>query len=59
MSQTDCIGLRIYNGYDTADNRMNLVLLGVDKNENDMTDGIIMERVVTCPPMCNGISPLN
>lgn len=52
LSQTDCIGIRIYNGYDNTASKMNQVLLGVDSNEQDISNGIIIERLYTCPPYC-------
>ena len=56
LKQADCIGIRIYNGYNTAASKMNQVLLGVNSNEEDMSDGIIMERLYTCPPYCSTLS---
>ncbi len=56
--QKGCISVRIYNGYDTENNTTNLVLVGVDSEGEDMTEGIIIERVFSCPPYCSGKSPL-
>jgi len=56
LNQVDCIGIRIYNGYDTATSKMNQVLLGVNSKEEDMSDGIIIERLYTCPPYCSTAS---
>jgi hypothetical protein len=47
-----CAGIRIYNGYDPDRNKANLVLVGVDKNGNDMTEGIILEKLDPCPTDC-------
>ena len=58
LDQQGCIGIRCYNGYDDANARMNLILVGVDDRENDMTNGIIMERLLPCPRYCNSTSPL-
>jgi len=55
LEQENCMGMRIYMGYNDAESSLNLVLVGVDKDENDMTQGIIVERLFTCPPYC----PLN
>jgi len=52
LNQQDCIGIRIYNGYDTEAAKMNQVLIGVNSKEEDMSDGIIIERLFTCPPYC-------
>ena len=58
LAQDQCIGIRCYHGYDDALGIMNLVLVGVDTNERDMTAGIIMERLVPCPGSCHSLSPL-
>jgi hypothetical protein len=52
LQQIGCAGIRIYNGYDPDSNKANLVLVGVDKNGNDMTEGIILENLKFCPPDC-------
>jgi hypothetical protein len=53
LDQEDCIGIRIYNGYDTIEDKISLVLVGVDSNDKDMlTNGIIYDKVVKCPPHC-------
>lgn len=58
-TQTGCISVRIYNGYDTETNTTNLVLVGVNDEGEDMTEGIMIERVFSCPPYCSsGKSPL-
>lgn len=52
LVQEDCIGIRIYNGYDIKEERMNQVLIGVDTHENDMKDGVILDDLAVCPPYC-------
>ena len=52
LGQDDCIGIRFYNGTDAATGKNNLVLVGVDKNGNDITQGVILEYLVTCPKIC-------
>jgi hypothetical protein len=53
LNQENCIGLRIYNGYDLINEKISLVLVGVDENGNDLlADGIIYDELVTCPPTC-------
>ena len=53
LSQEDCIGLRIYNGYDALTEKISLVLVGVDSANNDLLkDGLIYDQMVTCPPTC-------
>lgn len=58
LEQENCIGIRAYNGYDNVQNTNNLVLVGVDVNGQDMTEGVILERLITCPPDCAKSSPL-
>ncbi len=58
LDQKDCIGIRIYNGYDVNEKRMNVVLVGVDTAGSDMTDGIIMDRTLPCPSYCDNKSAL-
>lgn len=58
LDQEDCIGIRIYNGYNTEENRMNRVLVGVDKSGEDMTNGVILEELTPCPNVCPKSSDL-
>lgn len=53
LNQDNCIGLRIYNGYNQHEKMKNLVLVGVDKNKKDMNQGYILEELITCPPICD------
>ncbi|MBY0485901.1 MAG: hypothetical protein K2P85_01720 [Flavobacteriaceae bacterium] len=58
LAQENCIGVRIYNGYDVANEKISLVLVGVDKNEQDILEsGLIYDQMLTCPPVCpvNGL----
>lgn len=52
LGQDDCIGIRIYNGKDEVTEKNNLVLVGVDKNGEDIIQGIILEHLAVCPPYC-------
>lgn len=45
LSQEGCMGIKIYNGFDTASNQNNLVLIGVDSEAHDMDKGAIIERL--------------
>ena len=59
LSQPGCDNLRIYLGMDTED-KIRLVLVGVDSNENDLlTNSIILENGKRCPTECPPPSPLN
>ena len=58
LNQSGCKGIRIYYGME-PDGTKNLVLVGADRNENDMENGIILEKSVCCPPRCGWPSKLN
>ncbi len=58
LEQEGCVGIRMYNGYDNETNNINLVLVGVDEQGEDITDGVILERLVLCPHVCPKSSPL-
>jgi hypothetical protein len=57
LDQSGCVGIRIYHGIDD-NNKACLILVGVDANENDLYNGYIAERGVSCPPYCGSGSPL-
>lgn len=52
LQQNQCVGMRIYPGLDNTTNQINMVLVGVDKSGEDMTSGLLLDELVTCPPMC-------
>lgn len=53
LEQQNCIGLRVYNGYDVVEKKISLVLVGVDHAGRDMlSSAIIYDKMVTCPPTC-------
>lgn len=58
LNQDDCMGVRIYYGIGD-DGKKNLILVGAEADENDMIDGIIVERLFPCPPLCSGRNSLN
>lgn len=58
LAQEGCIGIRMYNGYDCVEDKTNLVIVGVNTSERDMTDGLILERAMPCPQYCDVSSPL-
>lgn len=58
LNQDDCMGVRIYYGIGD-DGKKNLILVGAEADENDMVDGIIVEKVFGCPPRCSERNPLN
>ena len=58
LAQEGCMGIRIYHGIDENGNRI-LILVGADRNENDMETGIIVEYGPMCPPKCSIPNALN
>jgi hypothetical protein len=60
LAQENCIGIRIYNGYDNGKGKICLTVVGVDTNEAELLDdGHIYDDMITCPPTCpiNGLYP--
>lgn len=57
LNQDKCIGLRIYNAQGT-DGKNCFVLVGVNEDQKDMTNGSILEFTVPCPPECDENSGL-
>ncbi len=58
LNQTGCVGIRMYRAIDDT-GALQLVLVGVNANEQDLTAGLILERSLLCPPYCDGFSSLN
>ena len=52
LKQDNCIGVRIYDGYNAKTSKENRVIVGVDKTGEDMVEGIIIEELIPCPPHC-------
>lgn len=58
LSQPECTSLRIYYGKKT-DGTIHAILVGVNKNGKDMTEGLLLEEGNRCPPFCPSESVLN
>ncbi len=58
LDQENCVGVRIYYA-ETDDGKPELVFVGVTENGEDLTNGLILERVWPCPPYCWSDSELN
>jgi hypothetical protein len=58
LAQTNCVGLRIYYAL-TDTGAKQLVIVGVDANQNDLVNGIILDRSILCPPDCGAANSLN
>lgn len=51
LEQKNCIGLKIHNGYDVENERICLILLGLDAEGKEILEkGIIYDRIATNPP---------
>ena len=58
LAQPGCSGVRYYYGVD-AKGADSLILVGVDKDGNDMATGVLMEFSFPCPPFCGDGNSLN
>ncbi len=58
LNQPGCVGLRIYHGRD-KEGTPTFVLAGIDKADNDLTTGTLLEAQYPCPPFCGSANPLN
>ncbi|QEE48269.1 hypothetical protein FUA48_01355 [Flavobacterium alkalisoli] len=59
LAQEGCMGIRIYRALDKTRGEETLVLVGVNAECKDMTDGKILDRMVPCPSICDINSPLS
>ncbi|MBI5021168.1 MAG: hypothetical protein HZB59_07015 [Ignavibacteriales bacterium] len=57
LKQEGCIGIRIYFAK-KDDGNPALVIVGVDKAGNDMSDNTILEYGFPCPPLCSSDNAL-
>lgn len=58
LGQTGCMGIRMYFALDEDGNNQ-LVLVGVDANGDDMTAGVIVDKLNPCPKQCSTKNALN
>lgn len=58
LDQDGCVGIRMYKGIHPEEGPC-LILVGCDSEGHDLTEGIIVERLPKCPPICDEGSPLN
>lgn len=58
LNQSGCVGIRIYNAIDDQGKKV-LVLTGVNDQEKDLYNGVLLERSLPCPSLCDPSSPLN
>jgi hypothetical protein len=58
LDQSECEGIRFYFAKNER-NENNLVLVGADKNENDLVNGLIADHLIPCPPRGGNSNDLN
>lgn len=58
LSQVGSVGLRIYYAL-KDDGTKQLVIVGVNEDGNDLTEGLILDFSVACPPTCGNANSLN
>lgn len=58
LAQRDCRALRYYYAIEDVP-RDTLVLVGVDPEGADLTDGVLLELSIPCPPFCADLNVLN
>jgi hypothetical protein len=52
LKQEGCIGIRVYKGLNKTSFKKTLVLIGVNADGHDMTEGFIVDKVTVCPDNC-------
>jgi len=57
LDQSGCMGIRMYYGLD-GDGNKELVLVGADADENDMT-ALVADLSMPCPGVCGNSNSLN
>lgn len=57
LAQEGCVGIRYYYA-EKDDGTPTLVLVGVDKEGNDLVHGAVSELSWPCPPYCGKSNPL-
>ena len=58
LAQPGCVAFRIYNGVNDK-GEAQFILVGVNAKDQDMTDGILLQFHIPCPPVCDDGSVLN
>lgn len=58
LAQPGCAGIRIFSGRNERRDH-ELVLVGVDQNGNNMTQGELFDFSLPCPPYCGDPDVLN
>lgn len=57
LNQEKCVGIRCYYALD-ENGVQQMIIVGADKEENDLFNGIVAEMARPCPPFCSSVGPL-
>jgi len=57
LNQENCVGIRCYYALD-ENGVQQMIIVGADKEENDLFNGIVAEMARPCPPFCSFVGPL-
>ena len=58
LNQEGCVGIRFYYAINDEGQKV-LVLVGADRSQNDLVDGLILEKGDPGPSFCSVINRLN
>ena len=58
LDQASCVAMRYYHALNEIGSPV-IVLIGVDSDGNDITNGTILEIGLPCPPFCSSNNQLN
>lgn len=58
LDQSGCVGIRIYYAINDLGEKQ-LVVVGVNADENDLYQGLLADKSRPCPNYCSASNPLN
>ena len=58
IAQEGAAGVRFYRALDKENNEQT-VAVAIDSDDNDLYEGLIMDRALHCPPACSTANRLN
>lgn len=57
MVQPECVGIRTYFALNEQ-GKLTVVVVGIDNNGDDLTNGVLLNKAYGCPAECPTNSPL-